>query len=150
MICFVLLEGIRIQGPSILQGIGRVEIFYNGSWGSICDKDWDIKDARVVCRELGHLNAVKALQGGQVPSGYGKIWLEGVGCSGKEQNLGSCSPQKWGVHDCNHSKDAGVECTSTGEFFEILVTHPKNLCLKRRKLKWIVEKLDFISHYNII
>ena len=116
MICFVLLEGIRIQGPSILQGIGRVEVFYNGSWGTICDNDWDIKDARVVCRELGHLNAVKALKGGQVPSGSGKIWLEGVGCSGEEQNLSSCSPQNWGVHNCNHSNDAGVECTSTGEF----------------------------------
>ena len=112
-------KDIRIQGPTRLKGIGRVEIFYNGIWGTICDDGWDINDARVVCRELGHLNAVKALKGGQVSPGSGKIWLEGVGCSGEEKNLSRCSLQNWGIHDCNHSKDAGVECTSTGKILTL-------------------------------
>ncbi|XP_028416617.1 scavenger receptor cysteine-rich type 1 protein M130-like [Dendronephthya gigantea] len=106
---------LRLQGSLSKNGTGRVEVFFNGQWGTICDDGWDFKDARVVCRQLGYQDAVRALQGGQVPDGSGRIWLDDVQCKGTEQNLTSCFHRGWGKHDCSHGQDAGVECVSTGK-----------------------------------
>ena len=101
-----------------MKGVGRVEVFNNGTWGTVCDTNWDLKDARVVCRELGYLNAVRALQGRQVSRGSGEIWLNEVDCTGNEQRLNDCAHHLvLGNNSCDHSRDAGVECTSTGKMF---------------------------------
>ena len=94
--------------------IGRVEVYYNGSWGTICDDDWDINDAQVVCRELGYDGGVRAISGKYIPDGTGQIWLDNVACSGSEPSLSSCPHSEWGRHNCLHSFDAGVECFSQG------------------------------------
>ncbi|XP_028407325.1 deleted in malignant brain tumors 1 protein-like isoform X2 [Dendronephthya gigantea] len=104
---------MRLQGPISANGTGRVDVFYNGQWGTICDDGWDIRDAQVVCRQLGYKDAARALYGRQVPSGSGQIWLYQVDCNGKEQNITSCHHRGWGDNTCGHSRDAGVECTST-------------------------------------
>ncbi len=103
-----------MRGPLSANGTGRVEIFYNGQWGTICDDGWDINDAKVVCRELGNKDAVRALQGYNVPDGTGQIWLDNVACTGNEQYLSNCFHTEWGSHNCKHHEDAGVECSSTG------------------------------------
>ena len=36
---------------------GNVEIFHDGSWGSICDDEWDLREAEIVCKTLGFPNA---------------------------------------------------------------------------------------------
>ena len=106
---------IRLEGPLSANGSGRVEVFYQEKWGTICDDDWDMYDAKVVCRELGYKYTVRSLRGNDVLDGSGQIWLDNVNCSGSEQNLTSCVHNGWGVHDCRHKEDAGVECSSTGK-----------------------------------
>ena len=115
-IFFLFLTAItlRLQGPSRASGTGRVEIFYNEQWGTICDDFWSQRDAEVACRQLGYYYAIRALQGEYVPDGSGPIWLDDVDCTGKEENLISCLHRGPGIHDCHHGDDAGVECSATG------------------------------------
>ncbi|NXO00159.1 MARCO protein, partial [Rhinopomastus cyanomelas] len=95
---------IRIAGGG---SRGRVEIFHKGTWGTICDDDWDLRDASVVCRMLGYSSALSAFT---AESGSGEIWLDNVNCDGHESSIFECSKPDWGVNNCSHSEDAGVIC----------------------------------------
>ena len=108
-----------MQGPSSIIGAGRVEVFYKGYWGTICDGGWDMRDAKVVCRQLGYQDVARTLQRGEVPSGSGLIWLVAIDCTGKEKNITSCYHNGWGINSCSHSRDAGVECSKTGIYLLI-------------------------------
>ncbi len=92
---------------------GRVEVYHNGRWGTVCDNDWDINDARVVCRQLGFQVALTAYQAGIFGRTTGQIWLGDVNCTGDESSLSSCSHQGLGVHNCRHAEDARVGCTNS-------------------------------------
>ncbi|XP_062903312.1 galectin-3-binding protein-like [Mobula hypostoma] len=89
---------------------GRVEVYYDGEWGTVCDDGWDLTDAHVVCRSLGYLNATEAVRGGAFGSGSGPILLDDVFCTGTETSLANCKTKGWKIHDCQHSEDAGVRC----------------------------------------
>ena len=90
---------------------GRVEVLYNGVWGTVCDDYWDTLDAQVVCRSLGYSGGSQAHQGGHFPEGQDPIHLDDVSCNGNEDNLEECQHQDWDTHNCRHVEDAGVSCT---------------------------------------
>jgi len=88
---------------------GRIEIYHNNQWNTICDDEWDDFDATVACRQLGYRIGV-ARQGGVVPRGEGIIAMDNVNCTGRELRLMNCRFNGWNNHNCGHSEDAGVEC----------------------------------------
>ena len=104
---------IRLAGgSSALEG--RVELFRNGQWGTVCDDRWDNNDAAVVCRQLGH-HGGQAFSEAHFGRGLGPIFLDDVNCSGTEARLAECPLQNdRGYHNCNHGEDAGVKCAATG------------------------------------
>ena len=102
-------SAIRLVGGSS-PSEGRVEVYYNGTWGTVCDDSWSRTDASVVCRMLGYSGAASAPGSAHFGQGTGKIWLDNVGCSGSENSLFDCYHRPWGDHDCSHSEDAGVVC----------------------------------------
>ena len=93
---------------------GRVEVYYSGQWGTVCDDGWDINDANVACHQLGFAYALAANCCAAFGQGSGSIWLDDLACNGSESSLTSCSHLGIGSHNCGHYKDAGVVC-SNGE-----------------------------------
>uniref|UniRef100_A0A4X2LK90 SRCR domain-containing protein n=1 Tax=Vombatus ursinus TaxID=29139 RepID=A0A4X2LK90_VOMUR len=89
---------------------GRIEVRYNGIWGTVCDDHWNIKNARVVCKLLGCGRAVGAPGHGHFGAGTGNILLDDVRCVGNEASLEQCHHASWGIHNCKHQEDAGVIC----------------------------------------
>ncbi|XP_071944550.1 scavenger receptor cysteine-rich type 1 protein M130-like, partial [Antedon mediterranea] len=87
---------------------GRVEVFISGQWGTVCDDNWDMDDAKVVCRQLGFTNAIASYGSARYSPGIGSIHLDEVQCSGNETDLLLCKSSR--THDCEHSEDASVSC----------------------------------------
>ena len=94
---------------------GRVEVYYQGDWGTICDDGWDDGDARVVCKMIGYPSALRSSKGAEFGKGTGNITLGDVECSGLEDNIGLCWNRGYYNTDCDHSKDAGVVCSEEEE-----------------------------------
>uniref|UniRef100_UPI003AABF789 scavenger receptor cysteine-rich domain-containing group B protein-like n=1 Tax=Centroberyx gerrardi TaxID=166262 RepID=UPI003AABF789 len=99
-----------VNGSSSDPCSGRVEFYHDNQWGSVCDHQWELADAQVVCRELGCGRALSAPGGAHFGRGEGPIWLDHVNCTGSESTLRDCRHEGLGSHDCSHSEDAGVVC----------------------------------------
>ncbi|KAM6899606.1 T-cell differentiation antigen CD6-like [Xenentodon cancila] len=114
--CAVIVHVVCGHQPVRLAGdldrcAGRVELWRDGSWGTVCDDQWDLKDADVVCAQLGCGYALSVTgQDGSFPPGRGPIYLDEVNCTGTEENLWAC-PAARDESDCGHKEDAGVVCS---------------------------------------
>ncbi|KAI1900775.1 hypothetical protein AGOR_G00053350 [Albula goreensis] len=102
---------LRLAGDKRKHNEGRVEVFYEGEWGTVCDDDFSIHAAQVVCREMGYLEAISWSAGAKYGRGEGRIWYDNVHCTGKEKSLALCNSNGIGVSDCKHSEDVGVVCS---------------------------------------
>lgn len=100
-----------VDGPSSHEG--RVEVFANGAWGTVCDDGFDEEEASVICRMLGYSGALHAYGGAYYGEGRGSIVMDQLQCGGDEKDIFNCSINSTiGTHDCTHKEDAGVECNT--------------------------------------
>ena len=104
-------QRLRLTGGS-KQSEGRLEIYHNGLWGTVCNSSFTMAAAHVTCRELGFVSA-KSIMSGLYPieSSQVQIWLDNVKCSGEESSLLACKHSPWNEHMCFHGQDVEIECT---------------------------------------
>ena len=100
---------LRLAGGSF-EHEGNVDIYFNGEWGFICDDEWGIEEANVVCNQLGFPGAVEATGTGSFGFGVGNILLDDLACDGNESFILDCPHNGVGVHNCFISEAAGVVC----------------------------------------
>ena len=136
--CFFLLmpPGICDDGDIRLVGgtnqyEGRVEVCWNEVWGTVCHDYWSTQDGIVACRQLGFSTTgrtfalivrttykvvyfcfagVTIFYNAYFGKGTGPILLDNLFCSSMEARLIDCPHSGVGVHNCFHSRDAGLRC----------------------------------------
>ena len=123
---------VRLAGGP-LPNEGRVEVCVSGQWKTVCDNNWSMNEAQVVCRQLGYYNSqgqydttvdlayvvyalcdctaadVVPLTRASHGQGTGMI-VEQIRCNGAERRLTDCTVRDEGDGECSHNEDAGVIC----------------------------------------
>ena len=114
--CLIGVPVRLVGGSSYYEG--RVEVYYDNQWGTVCDDGWDDTDAGVVCRQLGFGSSGTSYSSAYFGQGSGPIWLDNVKCTRSEITLASCGHLGINItRSCSHSEDAGVSCyESRGKF----------------------------------
>ena len=124
---------VRLIPPSPgLHFLGRVEVFYNDQWGTICDDSFYTDEANVICQMLNFTRGAQCSVGyAQLGQGSGilctktilyniiilctadftgPIWLDDVDCRPGDEVLDDCNRSPWGNTSCSHREDVGVVC----------------------------------------
>ena len=99
---------IRLQGGTVNEG--RLEIFHDGRWGTVCDDYFYASAVTVACRQLGFSGGHRLTDSLSVSPGSGPIWLDDVNCTGSESALGQCPHSGFGTHNCYHFEDVILSC----------------------------------------
>ncbi|XP_043950595.2 uncharacterized protein LOC108029525 isoform X4 [Drosophila biarmipes] len=92
---------------------GRIEVKANGQWGYVCDDKFGLKDADIVCREIGYHMGAQEVRGSSFyapPNQDFNYLIDEVECHGNETKLKDCAFKGWGVHNCGVDEVAGVVC----------------------------------------
>ncbi|XP_075057109.1 scavenger receptor cysteine-rich domain-containing group B protein-like [Mixophyes fleayi] len=125
------LTSVRlVNGSGTCDGI--VEISLNNTWNRICLWNFDLREAAVVCRQLGCGPLLK-IQENIMGDGSEVQMVEKTHCSGAESQLSECSISLWSKEPCFHNVHAGLVC-SPSALSKVTVTGGIGPCAGRVKV----------------
>ncbi|XP_023817091.1 scavenger receptor cysteine-rich type 1 protein M130-like [Oryzias latipes] len=104
-------DSVRLENGSS-RCSGRLEVKSNNSWSSVCEDDFDLLDAEVVCRELG-CGAPSVLQGALYGEAEAPILSREFLCEGHESVLLDCGSSWRKTKACPPDKAVGLTCSDS-------------------------------------
>ncbi|XP_039472693.1 scavenger receptor cysteine-rich type 1 protein M130-like [Oreochromis aureus] len=102
-------DSVRLLNGSSLCS-GRLQVKSNQRWSSVCEDDFDLQDAEVVCRELG-CGPPSLLQGALYGEVEAPVWSREFQCGGHESALLDCRSSGSVRSSCSPGKAAGLTCS---------------------------------------
>ncbi|XP_060677692.1 scavenger receptor cysteine-rich type 1 protein M130-like [Hemiscyllium ocellatum] len=91
---------------------GRMEVFYNGTWGTVCLENPDVQSAELICKDFdcGALLSID-FDDQSFGTGAGPVWLEGLECLSHRSAVWQCQADPWGRCSSRQLENAGVFCS---------------------------------------
>ncbi|KAB0387272.1 hypothetical protein FD755_002228 [Muntiacus reevesi] len=92
------------------QCAGWLEVFYNGTWGSVCRSPMDDVTVSIICSQLGcgdsgTLNSSVGLREGSRPR-----WVDLIQCRKTDTSLWQCPSDPWKYSSCSPKEEAYISC----------------------------------------
>ncbi|KAM9853858.1 scavenger receptor cysteine-rich type 1 protein M130-like [Aulostomus maculatus] len=126
-------EAVRLVGGSNLCS-GALEVKSNQLWSPVCEEGFDVKDAEVLCRELG-CGPPSVLKGGLFGTVESPSWAQAFQCEGHESSLLDCGRSGSG-NTCSPGKPVGLVCSDADD---VRLVGGANRCDGRLEVKHLGE-----------
>ncbi|XP_065883867.1 scavenger receptor cysteine-rich domain superfamily protein-like isoform X3 [Dysidea avara] len=109
---------LRLAGFFADQGSGRLEIFFNNQWGTICINGFARESADTACRQLGRSRALSFGEADELGFGQGNgtIHFSEVDCSDDDIHILHCDNNSSRISQCTHGDDVGLVCSGITAF----------------------------------
>ncbi|NXJ13225.1 WC11 protein, partial [Odontophorus gujanensis] len=116
---------------------GRLQVFYNGTWGSVCSNSMTAHTIPLVCKELG------CGDGGNLDTSirYGRVngtaWLDHVQCGESNSSFWQCPSDPWELQSYDDVRDeAYITCNGKNtEKMPVAVCPNSTSCTDREKIR---------------
>ena len=113
---FLLTEFMALRLENSDGCSGRLQVFYNGTWGSVCSNSMTTETVSLVCKELGCGNEGSLETISNDAKLSGTAWLDHVECGKSNSSFWQCPSAPWHPQSCDDLREeAHITCNGKSE-----------------------------------
>lgn len=90
---------------------GRLEVFYNGAWGSVGKSNMSATTVAVVCRQLGCADR-GTISPASLDTSSRHMWVDNIQCPKGPDTLWQCPSSPWKQRPASPSEETWITCAS--------------------------------------